>query len=143
MTEMTQDYTLEYTPEVAEARGYRTVRTQAELERLGFSAPQCRVPALLIPVRNTTGAIATYQTRPDTPRILKGTVLKSETPREPGQSLKDRTRAAIQHLSGEIPTRTVYTHTGWTRINGAWHDLHAGRFIGPHLRLAAHSDGDQ
>jgi hypothetical protein len=66
--------------DVARARGYRTVRTKAELKRLGFGDAQCRTPALLIPVRSVTGDIPTYQIRPDKPRVKDGKPLKYETP---------------------------------------------------------------
>jgi len=68
-------------PEVALARGYRSVTSKAEMQRLGFSASQARVPALLIPVHDVHGQIATYQARPDEPRIRDGKPLKYETPR--------------------------------------------------------------
>lgn len=68
-------------PEVAAARGYCSVTNRAELRRLGFGDAQCRVPALLIPVRGVTGAIVTYQIRPDKPRIEGSKALKYETPR--------------------------------------------------------------
>ncbi|MDQ3184028.1 MAG: DUF3854 domain-containing protein [Actinomycetota bacterium] len=68
-------------PEVVEARGYRTVDTKSELKRLGFSERQCNKPGLLIPVYSPTGDIATYQFRPDEPRIDKdGKPVKYETP---------------------------------------------------------------
>ncbi len=67
-------------PEVAAARGYRSIMTKAELKQLGFSDSQRRVPALLIPVRGVTGEIVTYQIRPDEPRIANGKPLKYETP---------------------------------------------------------------
>lgn len=67
-------------PEVAAARGYRSVETRAEPKRLGFGDAQCRVPALLIPVRDAFGQVATYQLRPDEPRVKGGKPLKYETP---------------------------------------------------------------
>jgi uncharacterized protein (DUF927 family) len=69
------------TPEVAAARGYRTVTTRVELLRLGFSEAQARVPALLVPVWTVHGEIGLYQSRPDKPRIKDGKALKYETPR--------------------------------------------------------------
>jgi hypothetical protein len=54
---------------------------------------------------------------------------------EPGQTLKDRFRHAIQTLSqrkGEIPQRTIYTHTGWRLVGGERVFLHAGGALGPH-----------
>lgn len=57
---------------VAAGRGYRSVTARAELERLGFGCSQCRVPALLIPVHDVHGDIATYQWRSDEPRVREG-----------------------------------------------------------------------
>jgi hypothetical protein len=37
-----------------------------------------------------------------------------------GMGAKDHARAAIQHLSGDIERRTVYTHTGWLCISPQW-----------------------
>ncbi|MFI5364361.1 MAG: DUF927 domain-containing protein [Candidatus Binatia bacterium] len=73
-------------PEVAAARGYRSVTTRAELRRLGFSDAQARVPALLVPVWTVHGEIGLYQIRPDHPRIIKSRSgkakpLKYETPK--------------------------------------------------------------
>ena len=68
--------------EVARARGYRTVTRQVTLRALGFSGNQARrVPGLLTPIWDVRGAIATYQTRPDTPRIdgRRGRAVKYET----------------------------------------------------------------
>jgi hypothetical protein len=48
----------------------------------------------------------------------------------PGFGLKDRARAAIQMLSGEVPRRQVYGHTGWRKIGDEWVYLHAGEPIG-------------
>lgn len=69
-------------PEVASARGYRSVTTKSELGRLGFSPKQQNVPGLLIPIHDSHGKIATYQFRPDQPRIGdKGKPIKYETPK--------------------------------------------------------------
>src|SRR5262249_30840370 len=48
----------------------------------------------------------------------------------PGEGLRDRTRAAIQELSGDIETQTVYRHVGWGQIDGRWYYLHCGGAIG-------------
>jgi hypothetical protein len=66
-------------PEVARARGYHSVTIRAELERLGFGATQRLVPALVIPIWGVAGEIATYQLRPDVPRIRDGKPVKYET----------------------------------------------------------------
>ena len=51
-------------PEVAEARGYRSIKVKNRLEELGFGQKQRRVPALLIPIHNVHGEIALHQIRP-------------------------------------------------------------------------------
>ncbi len=67
-------------PEVVAARGCRTVETRAELERLGFGRAQRNVPGLLFPIHGPAGGIASYQFRPDEPRIKDGKPVKYETP---------------------------------------------------------------
>jgi len=49
----------------------------------------------------------------------------------PGMGAKDHARAAIQMLSGRIPTRRLYTHTGWRKLAAGWTFLHGGGAIGP------------
>ena len=53
---------------VADQRGYWSATTKAQLKELGFGDAQRRVPALVIPVRDVHGEIATYLIRPDMPR---------------------------------------------------------------------------
>lgn len=68
-------------PDVAAARGYRSVEKQVELERMGFARAQRRVPALLIPIWGINGEIVLYQSRPDIPRVNRqGKPVKYETP---------------------------------------------------------------
>jgi len=67
-------------PEVARARGYRTVSTKTALDRLGFGRKQQSVPTLLIPIHGVVGAVITHQHRPDRPRVVNGKALKYETP---------------------------------------------------------------
>ena len=68
-------------PEVATERGYVSVDTRTRLDSAGFAKWQRNVPGLLIPVHDTSGAVATWQYRPDVPRITKaGRVVKYETP---------------------------------------------------------------
>lgn len=50
---------------------------------------------------------------------------------ESGHGIKEHTRAAIQHVSGEVPEHRSYAHLGWRQIDGQWHYLHAGGAIGP------------
>jgi len=53
-----------------------------------------------------------------------------------GLSIRDHVRAAIQYLSREVRTRTLYTHLGWRRIGDQWCYLHAGGAIGRVGRVA-------
>jgi phage/plasmid primase-like uncharacterized protein len=48
----------------------------------------------------------------------------------PGSSRRDQLRAAIQYLSGDIPSRSVYAQTGWRRHDGRWTYLHNDGAIG-------------
>jgi hypothetical protein len=69
-------------PGVAAARGYRSATKRTELLRLGFGDRQSNVPALVIPVwSGVLGEAASYQSRPDVPRIGRdGRATKYETP---------------------------------------------------------------
>lgn len=57
--------------------------------------------------------------------------LGAEAVVQPGQGSKDRARAAIQILSGRIPQRRIYTHTGWRQVDGEMVYMHAGGALGP------------
>jgi hypothetical protein len=48
----------------------------------------------------------------------------------PGLGLRDHARAAVQLLSGEVPERRVYAHTGWRQLSGEWVYLHGGGALG-------------
>lgn len=69
-------------PEVARERGYVSVDSKSQLAP--FKDWQRRnIPGLLIPIHDTTGAIATWQYRPDKPRVTKAKkprTVKYETP---------------------------------------------------------------
>ncbi len=45
--------------------------------------------------------------------------------------LTEYARTAVQFLSGEIPTRHTFSHTGWRSIDGQEYYLHGGGAIGP------------
>jgi hypothetical protein len=45
--------------------------------------------------------------------------------------LTEYARTAVQFLSGEIPTRHTFSHTGWRTIDGQEYYLHGGGAIGP------------
>jgi hypothetical protein len=47
-----------------------------------------------------------------------------------GASTADHVRVALQLLSGEVPRRTIYGHTGWREIDGSWLYLHGGGAVG-------------
>jgi hypothetical protein len=48
----------------------------------------------------------------------------------PGNSAREHSRTAIQLLSGSVPKKLRYTHTGWTKAGGKWLYLHNGGAIG-------------
>lgn len=103
-------------PEVAQARGYRTVTTRSDLKRLGFADSQCNVPALLIPVFDAAGEAVLYQSRPDTPRIKDGKPLKYETPA--------KARMAVDVPPGargllEDPSRPLFITEGVRKADAA------------------------
>jgi len=104
------------TPEVAKARGYGSVTTRAELERLGFSKRQRLVPCLLVPIWNVHGEIGTYQIRPDQPRISNGKVVKYETPRGTRMVL-DIPPGARQWLG--VPRRPLFVTEGARKADAA------------------------
>jgi hypothetical protein len=67
--------------DVARERGYVSVDTRRRLDSAGFKPYQQRTPGLLIPVHDTSGAVALWQYRPDRPRVNgKGKPVKYETP---------------------------------------------------------------
>jgi hypothetical protein len=47
-----------------------------------------------------------------------------------GAGTADHLRVALQLLSGDVPRRTIYGHTGWREVGGHWVYLHAGGAIG-------------
>ena len=49
---------------------------------------------------------------------------------EPGVGLRERARAAVQHLSTNIAKRRDYLHTGWCRIGGEYFYIHVDGAIG-------------
>ena len=49
----------------------------------------------------------------------------------PGFGTRDHARAAIQLLSGDVPERRVYAHTGWRKVGEVWVYLHGEGAIGP------------
>lgn len=68
------------TQEVIEARGYQTITNPRALPDT-FAAYQRKMHGLLIPIRDVTGEITTYQLKPDNPRTdgTTGRIIKYET----------------------------------------------------------------
>lgn len=54
---------------------------------------------------------------------------------EVGWAFRDRLRAAIQHLSGTPPTRTVLRHVGWRAVPGSEAFVDASGAVGPRGRI--------
>ncbi len=52
-----------------------------------------------------------------------------------GQTTRDRVREAILLASVDAPTRRIFTHTGWRRIEGRWVFLHADGATGAEGRV--------
>ena len=48
-----------------------------------------------------------------------------------GPGVRDELREAIQHFSEGFGRVDVFTHSGWTQVDGRWVYLHAGGAIGP------------
>ncbi len=48
-----------------------------------------------------------------------------------GTSKRDHLRCAIQEMSDDVTSTTVFTHTGWREIGGHWVYLHGDGAIGP------------
>jgi hypothetical protein len=57
--------------EVIKERGYRTIINSKDLQALGFSPVQERVPGLLLPLHSTDGQTPLYVYRPDYPRVIE------------------------------------------------------------------------
>lgn len=104
-------------PEVINARGYRSAAKKAELKELGFSDAQCRGPALVIPVYDVTGQVVLHQIRPDVPRANSdGKLIKYETPRNAKMSL-DIPPAARPFLGN--PNRPLFITEGIKKADSA------------------------
>jgi putative DNA primase/helicase len=69
------------TPEHAAARGYETITDKRRLAELKIvKDARSHVPGLLVPLLRREAAVWGHQYRPDVPRLLKGKVVKYETP---------------------------------------------------------------
>ena len=59
-----------------------------------------------------------------------GTQLGSKAIMFPGRFSRERTRAAIQATSGQVPEHLVFRHTGWREVGGQLAFLHGNGAIG-------------
>ncbi|MGE0827365.1 MAG: DUF3854 domain-containing protein [Candidatus Binatia bacterium] len=90
--------------QIAYTRGYRSITRKTDLEDLGFSPAQRRVPTLVIPVHSVTGDIALHQIRPDRPRTSKdGKTIKYETPKDAKMALDVHPSIRTQLGNPHIP----------------------------------------
>jgi uncharacterized protein DUF3854 len=55
--------------DVARERGYRSALKKSEVRDFGFGPTQQLVPTLVLPVHSVLRTVASYQLRPDTPRL--------------------------------------------------------------------------
>lgn len=115
-------------PEVAEARGYRTLtgteEERAELEEFGFSAPirdsDDTYPALLVPMRGADGSVRGVQLKPARPRVrtnAKGEPkpVKYETPKG-ASSVVDIPALSLERLR-EAPTTALWVTEGMKKVD--------------------------
>ncbi len=102
--------------DVAVERGYRTVQDPAELAALGFKPAQRRVPALLVPIRDVHGEIATHQVRPDEPRPARreGKFIKYET--RAGSRMVVDVPSRVRARLGD-PTSTLWITEGAKKVD--------------------------
>jgi len=95
-------------PDVAKARGYRTITSKAEIVGLGFADYQARTPALLVPVHGVEGDIVLHQLRPDDPRLNeKKKEIKYETPA--GSRMRIDVPPAVRPVLADTSIRLTFT----------------------------------
>jgi len=102
-------------PEVMAQRGYLSMKSAAELRRLGFGERQARA-GLLIPVWGVVGEIVNYQLRPDAPRIVDGKPLKYETPK--GSRMALDVPPGCRAMIGD-PTKPLFITEGVKKADAA------------------------
>lgn len=115
-------------PDVVAERGYRTVTDKAELATLGFGRVQCLTPTLLIPVYGVNGTIATYQHRPDSPRLKDGKPLKYETPT--GSNMVLDVPRRVQPMLGNRAVPLIVTEGAKKADSAASHGLACVALLG-------------
>jgi hypothetical protein len=96
--------------EIIQERGYRSVLGTKELESLGFTTAQQRIPTLLIPIHSVDGKVVGHQHRPDNPRVDgKNKPIKYEKPKGQGNRIDCPPRC--QKQLGD-PTEPLWTTEG-------------------------------
>jgi hypothetical protein len=102
-------------PEVAAARGYRSVTDPADLRALGFADYQATVPGLLIPMTDAFGQNGYHQYRPDTPRQGKDSKpIKYETAAG-ARLVLDVPAAVLPHLGD--PSKDLWHTEGVRKVD--------------------------
>ena len=101
--------------EVIKERGYKTITNARDLQSLGFSPAQERVPGLLLPLHSTDGQTPLYVYRPDSPRVIedkkkrnpdgtyKNNVIKYEMPKGEKMRLEVPPRCRANIAAPSIP----------------------------------------
>ena len=104
--------------EAIETRGYWTETDRENLMRLGFSAKQSLVPALVIPLHNYRGDVAGHVLRADIPRngAVNGKPIKYETPQGTSPILDI---APLTHDQIDDPTKPLIITEGAKKADSA------------------------
>lgn len=104
-------------PDVATERAYQYVQNPRGLPRCFSDRQRTRSGGLLIPIRDTSGEIATYQLKPDTLRQdATGKVIKYELPEEARMCLDVPRR--VQPLLGD-PAVPLWITEGSKKVDSA------------------------
>jgi len=103
--------------EVSAVRGYFTATTKQQLAEIGFPPSQRLVPSLVVPIYDVKGDLATYQLRPDRPRLNKDSkTIKYET-RAGSRLVVDVPPGARKWLGDR--TRPLFITEGSKKADGA------------------------
>jgi len=96
-------------PEVAKARGYRSLKSRDDIRQIGFQPRQGNVPALAIPVHTVNRQVAFFLIRPDQPRSKGHRIIKYEQPKNTSLRL-DVPPSAYAALS--VPSKVLWIADG-------------------------------
>lgn len=98
------------------ARGYYTETSKSELGRIGFGNSQRLTPALVIPLWDVDGRVASHQLRPDRPRTRGNRTIKYETPTGAGSVVDVPPLAREGLLDAKVP---IYITEGARKADAA------------------------